>query len=108
MAPATLPDRETASGLARRRRQSRGGACDEPPRLFGDEPVAAGAPAAAPAPMPRAATTLADAVADAWSGLAAAAGPVPCLACGAEMRPRWSAGVGVVGGRCETCGTTVE
>jgi len=108
MSPATLPDRATASGPARRRRQPRGGGCDEPPRLFGDEPVAASARAAAPAATPRTAATLADAVADAWNGLAAAAGPVPCLACGAEMGPRWSAGAGVVGGRCAGCGTTIE
>lgn len=115
MTPATLTQSGSASVATRRRRAARGGACDEPARLFGDEPVAA-APAASVAapstvvadPGPVVTATLADLVADAWSGLAAGAGAVPCLACGAEMQPRWSAGSGVVGGRCDGCDTTLE
>jgi len=101
MATATL----TASSPARRRRP-RGGGADESPRLFGDEPSAAVAPPAAPASAPVA--SLADLVAATWSGLVTAAGPVPCLVCGAELIPRRSAGAGVVGGCCDGCGTTLE
>jgi len=91
-----------------RRRLSRGGSCDEPPRLFADEPATAtvAPPPATPA-TPVASATLADLVADAWDGLAAS-GRVPCFVCGSEFQPRWSAGAGVVGGRCDGCGTTLE
>jgi tRNA(Ile2) C34 agmatinyltransferase TiaS len=31
-----------------------------------------------------------------------------CPLCHGRMHPRWSAGAGIVGGRCEDCGTTLE
>jgi tRNA(Ile2) C34 agmatinyltransferase TiaS len=33
---------------------------------------------------------------------------VECPLCNGEMHPRWSAGSGIVGGRCDDCGTTLE
>ena len=95
------------------------------PALFG-----AGAPAAPPAPVapasepaappaaaaPEASTTarahrhgptLDDLVAGAWEGLLAGA-PADCLVCGTPLTPRHSAGAGIVGGRCDGCGTTVS
>jgi hypothetical protein len=42
-------------------------------------------------------------VSAAWDGLASAAS-APCPVCGTQMDPRWSAGAGVVGGRCGGCG----
>jgi hypothetical protein len=45
-------------------------------------------------------------VADAWEGLATDA-PVACLLCGGAMVPRYAAGAGVVGGRCESCGSSL-
>jgi len=51
--------------------------------------------------------TLDDRVSDLWRGLAASTA-VSCPLCAAEMEPRWSAGAGVVGGRCGGCGTTLE
>lgn len=103
MASATL----TTSGSTRRR--PRGADCDEG-RLFGDEAVSVAAPAPAPvaAPVaPAASITLADRLADAWEGLVSGRA-ASCLVCGSEMAPRWSAGAGVVGGRCGGCGTTLE
>ena len=46
-------------------------------------------------------------VTDAWDAVAAGA-TAECPVCAGPMRPRWSAGAGVVGGRCEDCGTTLE
>jgi ammonia channel protein AmtB len=51
--------------------------------------------------------TLDEAMSALWDGLAAGEVAV-CPACGtADMRPRHSAGAGVVGGRCSACGTTL-
>jgi hypothetical protein len=50
--------------------------------------------------------TLDDLVAGAWEGLLAGA-PADCLVCGAPLAPRESAGAGVVGGRCDGCGSTL-
>ena len=50
--------------------------------------------------------SLDDLVAGAWEGLAADA-PVTCLLCGGAMLPRYAAGAGVVGGRCESCGSSL-
>lgn len=85
--------------------------CEAAPRLWGDEPAPAPeatGSVATDAVAPAASVTLADLVADCWAGLSASAGPVPCLVCGADLQPRWSAGAGVVGGRCDGCGTTLE
>jgi hypothetical protein len=67
-------------------------------------------PAAEPAATARAhrhGPTLDDLVAGAWEGLLAGA-HADCLVCGSALTPRHSAGAGVVGGRCGTCGTTVS
>jgi hypothetical protein len=104
-----------------RRRAPRGAAaCEEPPRLWGDEPVTAPAAVVAPAapaptaspvsppgPTTPAGVTLDDLVSEGWAGLAAA-GSIACPICAGAMSPRWSAGAGVVGGRCGDCGTTLE
>jgi hypothetical protein len=51
--------------------------------------------------------TLDDVLSGAWEGLSAAA-PVTCPVCAGELTPRWSAGAGVVGGRCGDCGTELR
>jgi hypothetical protein len=89
-----------------------GGAVEESPA-----PAAvASPPVAAPevAPRPR---VLAPAVApvrtldallmDTWSAVSAGDTAV-CPMCSGAMRPRWSAGAGVVGGRCADCGTIAD
>jgi hypothetical protein len=98
-----------------RRRAPRGAACDESPRLWADEPLAlATVPAlaepavlAAPLTPPSSAGSLDELISSAWAGLGAEA-PVACPVCSATMTPRWSAGAGVVGGRCGGCGSTLE
>jgi hypothetical protein len=55
---------------------------------------------------PEAGPTLDDVVSRTWEVLRVTA-PAACLVCGAELEPRHSAGVGVVGGRCDSCGTTL-
>ncbi len=44
---------------------------------------------------------------DAWDTVFAGA-EAACPVCAGPMQPRWSAGAGVVGGRCADCGTTLE
>lgn len=51
--------------------------------------------------------TLEDLLDATWTQLGEAGGSA-CLACGEVMAPRWSAGAGVVGGRCGGCGSTLE
>jgi hypothetical protein len=51
--------------------------------------------------------TLDDVISRAWEVLRADV-PAACPACGGELVPRASAGAGVVGGRCESCGTTLS
>jgi hypothetical protein len=92
--------------------------------LFGDAPVveeqraqAAASDAAAvaetmtmPVPdavAPPAAATLDAAITSLWSRLTAAE-PSACPVCEAAMEPRHSAGAGVVGGRCRSCGSTLS
>ncbi len=53
---------------------------------------------------PESAATLEDLVLESWSGLRADAS-IACPWCDGAMEPRWSAGAGVVGGRCRRCGT---
>ena len=75
----------------------------------GSAPAPSTAPAADPvhaASAHRHGPTLEDLVAGAWEGLVAGA-PADCLVCGTPMTPRLSAGAGIVGGRCDGCGTTV-
>jgi hypothetical protein len=54
-----------------------------------------------------AATTLDDLLSGAWEGLAAAASTA-CPVCDGALTPRWSAGAGVVGGRCGDCGSELS
>jgi tRNA(Ile2) C34 agmatinyltransferase TiaS len=51
--------------------------------------------------------SLADVVIEAWTTVVAGA-PASCPVCAGALEPRWSAGAGVVGGRCADCGTTLE
>jgi hypothetical protein len=51
--------------------------------------------------------TLEALVVDAWDTVVAGA-EADCPVCAGPMEPRWSAGAGVVGGRCADCGTTLE
>ena len=64
---------------------------------------------AAPPPHLRrpAQPTLEALVVDAWETVVAGAA-ADCPVCAGPMEPRWSAGAGVVGGRCADCGTTLE
>jgi hypothetical protein len=52
--------------------------------------------------------TLDDVLSGAWEGLHAAASSTACPVCGGELQPRWSAGAGVVGGRCRDCGSELS
>jgi hypothetical protein len=52
--------------------------------------------------------TLDDRLSGAWEGLTAAASSTRCPVCEGELEPRWSAGAGVVGGRCRDCGSELS
>jgi len=52
--------------------------------------------------------TLDDLLSGAWEGLTAAASPTACPVCDGRLEPRWSAGAGVVGGRCRDCGSELS
>jgi hypothetical protein len=90
---------------------------DAEARLF----VLPDAPAAPARPVPPAATaapatwaggregrTLDDLLSETWDGLAAGAAPAACPVCDGELVRRWSAGAGVVGGRCRDCGSELS
>jgi hypothetical protein len=51
--------------------------------------------------------TLDDVVSRAWEVLRCEL-PAACPVCGDELIPRLSAGSGVVGGRCRSCGSTLS
>ncbi len=51
--------------------------------------------------------TLADVLGEAWAAIGAGAA-TECPVCAGSLHPRWSAGAGVVGGRCGDCGATLE
>jgi hypothetical protein len=51
--------------------------------------------------------TLDDVVTRAWEVLRCEL-PAACPVCGGELMPRASAGSGVVGGRCQSCGSTLS
>jgi hypothetical protein len=51
--------------------------------------------------------TLDDVVSRAWEVLRVDL-PAACPVCGGELIPRASAGAGVVGGRCQSCGSTLS
>ena len=52
--------------------------------------------------------TLDDLLSGAWEGLSAALSFTACPVCDGELVPRWSAGAGVVGGRCRDCGSELS
>jgi len=52
--------------------------------------------------------TLDDLLSGAWDGLTAATTSRACPVCHGELDPRWSAGAGVVGGRCRDCGSELS
>jgi hypothetical protein len=58
-------------------------------------------------PEPGPGPTLDDVVSRAWEILRAGL-PATCPACGDELAPRPSAGAGIVGGRCQSCSTTLS
>jgi hypothetical protein len=49
--------------------------------------------------------TLDDVLSGAWEGLSAGSSSTSCPVCEGELAPRWSAGAGIVGGRCRDCGS---
>jgi hypothetical protein len=51
--------------------------------------------------------TLDDLLSGAWEGLTAPSSTA-CPVCSGELAPRWSAGAGVVGGRCRHCGSELS
>jgi hypothetical protein len=68
------------------------------------------APAVAPEPATWAGEqghgrTLDDLLSDTWDALASGADAAACPVCDGELVRRWSAGAGVVGGRCRDCGS---
>jgi hypothetical protein len=68
-------------------------------RLWDDTP---------PAPaIEDAGRTLDDLLSETWEALNATA-TTACPVCGEALAPRWSAGAGVVGGRCGNCGSEVS
>jgi hypothetical protein len=60
-----------------------------------------------PRPEREAGPTLDDVVSRAWEVLRVEL-PAACPVCGGELIPRASAGAGVVGGRCQSCGSTLS
>ena len=54
-----------------------------------------------------AAPTLGDALGEAWAAVGTGV-TTECPVCAGSLQPRWSAGAGVVGGRCGDCGATLE
>jgi hypothetical protein len=64
-----------------------------------------------PAPWPGVSepgATLDDLLSETWEGLTSATSPAACPVCDGELVRRWSAGAGVVGGRCRDCGTELS
>ena len=53
------------------------------------------------------AASLADRIAGAWEQLAHGR-TADCPLCSDALRPRWSAGAGVVGGRCDGCASELS
>jgi hypothetical protein len=53
------------------------------------------------------APTLDDLFTGAWTALSAGA-TATCPVCTSTMRPRWSAGAGAIGGRCDGCGSSLH
>jgi hypothetical protein len=68
-------------------------------QLWDDEPAVP--------PIDHSGRTLDDLLSETWDELHAAA-TAACPVCGHALAPRWSAGAGVVGGRCGNCGSEVS
>ena len=49
--------------------------------------------------------TLDELLSGSWERLADAAPSAACPVCKGTLEPRWSAGAGIVGGRCRDCGS---
>jgi hypothetical protein len=78
------------------------------PRLFPDSVPAPHAPAPTPEPATAAAgPTLDDLLTGTWSRLSAGV-DTACPVCTGALAPRWSAGAGIVGGRCRDCGSELS
>ena len=92
MTPAAVAEREHAGVL---------------PLWPGEDESAAGGAGDPGSSGTATAAVLGDVVGTAWSSLAAGF-TAECLMCGGTVHPRWSAGAGVVGGRCSGCGTEIE
>lgn len=100
--PAPVREDGVAPAPASRRRlYAVRGTVDEPRAAVVEAPPAPPVLRALPTP------TLDDVLGTAWNALAH--GFAACPACHAEtMTARWTAGHGVAGGRCASCGTTLE
>jgi hypothetical protein len=81
------------------------------------EPARPPSTRAAVAPAPEPATragageqrrTLDDLLSASWEGLSAGSAVAACPVCDGELVRRWSAGAGVVGGRCRDCGSELS
>ena len=62
----------------------------------------------APAPARERGRTLDDVLSDAWESVSAGVVVTACPVCEGELAPRWSAGAGVVAGRCRECGSELS
>ena len=74
------------------------------PRLFPDTAPAPHAPESAAAAS---GPTLDDVLTGNWDRLSAGVATA-CPVCTGELSPRWSAGAGIVGGRCRDCGSKLS
>jgi hypothetical protein len=90
---------------------------DGPPASHGAAAPVLTAAELAPAAVPEPATwagangqgrSLDDLLSETWEGLSTGAAPTACPVCDGELVRRWSAGAGVVGGRCRDCGSELS
>ena len=80
------------------------------PRLFPDTAPAPQAPApriGEPVAAEPHGATLDDLLTGTWGQLTSGVATA-CPVCAGELAPRWSAGSGIVGGRCTDCGTELS
>ena len=86
-------------------------ALERAPRLFPDSVPAPQAPAPRAAEPATAAephgATLDDLLTGTWARLTSGVATT-CPVCAGELAPRWSAGSGIVGGRCTDCGSELS
>jgi hypothetical protein len=84
------------------------GRTERSPRLFPDTVPAPHAPQPTAEPAaPAAGPTLDDLLTGTWTRLSAGV-DTACPVCAGELAPRWSAGAGIVGGRCRDCGSELS